>query len=62
MKLSIKESYKFDDSMRKAFRFKGDFESLSSFHKNMVSNRHQHLTIPPWTDQCRTLTLDTQVQ
>lgn len=62
MKFPIKERYKLDDSMRNAFRFKGDFASLSSFHKNMVSNSLQHLTIPPWTDQCRTLTLGTQVQ
>lgn len=62
MKFSIKERYKFDDSMRNAFLFNGDFVSLSSFHKNMISNSLQHLTIPPWTDQCRSLTLDTQVQ
>lgn len=62
MKFPIKEGYKFDDSMRNAFHFKGDFVSLSSSHKNMVSNSLQHLTIPPWTDQCRTLTLDAQVQ
>lgn len=62
MKFPKKERYKFDDIMRNAFRFKGDSVSLSSSHKNMVPNSLQHLTIPPWTDQCRTLTLDTQVQ
>lgn len=62
MKFPKKERYKFGDSMRNDFCFKGDFVSLSSFHKNMVSNSLQHLTVPPSTDQCRALTLDTQVQ